>query len=177
MPVTRHIVPRLSIACQVLCLLTMGVMAGFFWTYTINVNLAMLEMDGPTYATVQSAFNRNVRHPMFFAFFFGPMPLTLAALASGWAHRRRTWWRLLALAGLGYALGIVAFTKAINLPLNHLTESWSPEAMPLNWAATRDAWNVANNWRTAISASVFVLALLAFGLRLQGVQPDRRAAP
>jgi uncharacterized membrane protein len=90
MPVTRHILPRLSIACQALCLLAMGIMAGFFWTYTINVNLAMLEVDGPTYATVQSAFNRNVRHPMFFAFFFGPMPLALAALASGWAHRRRT---------------------------------------------------------------------------------------
>jgi anti-sigma-K factor RskA len=69
------------------------------------------------------------------------------------------------------------FTKVINLPLNHLTESWSPEAMPLNWAATRDAWNQANNWRAAISASVFVLALLAFGLRLQSVQPDHRAAP
>ncbi|MEZ5702419.1 MAG: hypothetical protein R3E42_11505 [Burkholderiaceae bacterium] len=53
----------LSLGCQALSLLAMGIMAGFFWTYSINVNLAMLEMDGPVYATVQSAFNRHVRHP------------------------------------------------------------------------------------------------------------------
>ncbi len=37
-------------------------MAGFFWTYSDNVNLAMLQVDGATYATVQSLFNMNVRH-------------------------------------------------------------------------------------------------------------------
>ncbi len=42
-----------------------GIMAGFFYTYTFNVNLAMLEVDGSTYAVVQSLFNENVRHPMF----------------------------------------------------------------------------------------------------------------
>lgn len=47
-------------------------MAGFFATYSANVNLATLELNGPTYAQVQSAFNRNVRHAGFFACFFGP---------------------------------------------------------------------------------------------------------
>ena len=157
----------LSLSCQVLSLLTMGIMAGFFWTYSINVNLAMLEMDGPVYATVQSAFNRNVRHPTFFAFFFGPAPLALAAMATSWAQRQTTWWRLLGLAALGYALGIVWFTKAINLPLNYATESWSPDALPLDWAATREAWNRANDWRAIASGAIFALATLAFGLRLR----------
>jgi hypothetical protein len=31
-----------------------GIMAGFFWAYTFNVNLAMLEVSGQTYAIVQS---------------------------------------------------------------------------------------------------------------------------
>lgn len=55
-----------------LAVLWLGLMAGFFGTYSANVNLAMLQMDGATYATVQSAFNRNVRHALFFALFFGP---------------------------------------------------------------------------------------------------------
>ena len=156
----------LSLACQAACLFALGIMAGFFWTYSINVNLAMLEMDGPVYATVQSAFNRNVRHPLFFAFFFGPIPLALLTLLSSWAQRRRLWWWLLALAGVAYALGIVWFTRAVNLPLNYLTESWSPNALPVDWTATRDAWNRANDWRTMTSCAVFALAALAFALRL-----------
>ncbi|MEZ5705035.1 MAG: DUF1772 domain-containing protein [Burkholderiaceae bacterium] len=165
----------LSLGCQALSLLAMGIMAGFFWTYSINVNLAMLEMDGPVYATVQSAFNRHVRHPLFFAFFFGPAPLAFAAMATSWSQRQRTWWRLLGLAALGYALGIVWFTKAVNLPLNHTTESWSPSALPVDWAATRDAWNRANDWRAIASGALFVLATLAFGLRLHNPAPRSAA--
>ncbi len=48
-----------------LAVLWLGLMAGFFGTYSANVNLALLQMDGATYATVQSAFNRNVRHALF----------------------------------------------------------------------------------------------------------------
>lgn len=163
----NRLLPGFSITAQVLGLFATGIMAGFFWTYTINVNLAMLEMDGPVYATVQSAFNRNVRHPLFFAFFFGPVPLVLAALLSSWSQRRKAWWWALAIVGVGYALGIVWLTRAINLPLNALTESWSPQALPQDWAETRNAWNHANLWRAIISSAVFALSLLAFGLRLQ----------
>ena len=40
-----------------------------------------------------------------------------------------------------YALGIVLFTRQVNLPLNHLTESWTPATLPADWAGVRDAWN------------------------------------
>ena len=52
-------------------IIVFGLMAGFFGTYTFNVNLAMLKVDGPTYATVQSLFNQHVRHAGFFSIFFG----------------------------------------------------------------------------------------------------------
>jgi uncharacterized membrane protein len=157
----------ISFTCQVLSLFAMGIMAGFFWTYSINVNLAMLEMDGPTYAVVQSAFNRNVRHPLFFAFFFGPLPLVLAACLSDWAQWQRLWWWFSVIAGVGYAAGIVWFTREVNLPLNAITESWNPSALPPDWAQTRADWNRANDRRTVISSAVFALSLLAFGLRLR----------
>jgi len=54
----------LPLALHALAVAAFGVMAGFFWTYSANVNLAMLTVDGATYATVQSAFNRHVRHAL-----------------------------------------------------------------------------------------------------------------
>lgn len=161
----------------VLAVFSLGVMAGFFATYTGNVNPATLELDGTTYARVQSALNRNVRHALFFAFFFGPPLLCLLALAEGWRERPGWWW-LVGFIGLGYALGVVVFTREVNLPLNRLTESWTPATLPADWTATRDAWNMANAWRSAWTLLLFALALGALTWRatqLQGT-PARRAS-
>jgi uncharacterized membrane protein len=157
---------RLSLATQLLTVLTLGLMAGFFGTYSANVNFATLELDGPTYAVVQSAFNRNVRHELFFACFFGPIPLGLIALASGWHQRRLAWWWMTAATVLAYALGIVGFTREVNLPLNQLTESWTPATLPADWAAVRDAWNRANLWRAGFSLGLFALGLASLSMRL-----------
>lgn len=157
---------RVSIGSQWLSVLTLGLMAGFFATYSVNVNLATQELDGPTYALVQSAFNRHVRHALFFAVFFGPVPLSLLALIAGWAPQQR-WWRLTTLVLLAYALGIVVFTREVNLPLNHLTESWSAATLPADWHHTRDAWNRANAWRSGLGLGLFVAALLALSWRLR----------
>ena len=162
-----HLTDRLSLTAQLLTVLLLGLMAGFFATYSANVNLATLELDGPTYAQVQSAFNRNVRHAGFFACFFGPLPLGLLALASAWADRRQGWWRLLALTVLAYALGIVLFTRQVNLPLNYLTESWTATTVPADWAAVRAAWNQANLWRSGLSGMLFVGGLVTVVMRLQ----------
>ena len=168
----RH---TMSWASLVLAVFSLGLMAGFFATYSGNVNLATLELDGATYARVQSAFNRHVRHAVFFALFFGPPLLCVLALAEGW-RQRPGWWWLVGFIGLGYALGIVVFTREVNLPLNRLTESWTAATLPADWAATRDAWNLANAWRAAWSLLLFALALLAlvWRARLSGEAPPRR---
>jgi uncharacterized membrane protein len=161
---------RLSWATQVLTVFTLGLMAGFFGTYSANVNLATLELDGPTYALVQSAFNRNVRHALFFCVFFGPLPLGLLTLGCAWGSRRCAWWRAHAVILVAYALGVVLFTRAVNLPLNHLTESWTPATLPEDWQAVREAWNRANNWRALLCTALFGLGLLSLARR-----PDRGA--
>ncbi len=159
----------------VLAVFSLGIMAGFFATYTGNVNLATRELDGPTYALVQSAFNRHVRHALFFAFFFGPAVLCLLALASAWRERPGWWW-LVGFIGLSYVLGIVVFTREVNLPLNRLTESWTPATLPADWAATRDAWNLANAWRAGWSALLFALGLAALTWRAVSVPSALRGS-
>lgn len=165
---------RLSWAAHGLAVLLLGLMAGFFATYSGNVNLATATLDGPTYALVQSAFNRHVRHAGFFVCFFGPPLCCLLALLAGLRHRPGWWW-LLAAVGLAYALGIVLFTREVNLPLNRLTESWTADTLPADWAATRDAWNQANLWRALCSLVLFALGLLSLVGR--AAQPGARTVP
>jgi uncharacterized membrane protein len=160
---------RVSWAALVAAVFSLGIMAGFFGTYTGNVNLATQELDGPTYALVQSAFNRNVRHALFFGFFFGPPLWCMLTLLGSWRTRPAWWWLSLCI-GLGYALGIVFFTQQVNLPLNQLTESWTPATLPADWGATRDAWNLANAWRAGWSALLFALSLAALVWRARRSQ-------
>lgn len=160
-PATASIAPTSVTALipHALAVLWLGLMAGFFGTYSANVNLAMLQMDGSTYATVQSAFNQNVRHTLFFSLFFGPPVWCALALLTAWREHRVAWWRVLGLVGVAYLLGIVFFTQQVNLPLNYTTEAWNPKALPAHWMQVRDQWNAANLWRTLLSLTTFAVAL------------------
>ena len=175
MPATAFLHSRsaIAVAPHFLAVIWLGLMAGFFGTYSGNVNQAMLQMDGATYATVQSALNRNVRHSLFFALFFGPPIWCALALATGWARRREGWWPTLAAVLLAYLLGIVFFTQQVNLPLNATTEAWNPQVLPADWAQVRTRWNAANLWRALLSLAAFMAALATLVWRLTPPRADR----
>jgi len=151
-----------------------GIMAGFFWTYTFNVNVAMLQVDGETYATVQSLLNQNVRHLMFFSFFFGGGAFSVLALLSNWRHWRSPSFLLLAIACVVYIGGVIVFTSQVNLPLNYYTESWDPQNLPTDWAMIRTQWNQANAIRVGTAGLAFVLSLCSL---LLNTSPTRSTSP
>ncbi len=132
-----------------------------------------------TYATVQSLFNRNVRHAAFFALFFGGTVLPLLAALANLRHwRAPTFWLLLA-ATLAYGLGVVVFTHEVNLPLNAYTESWRPDQLPADWTMTREQWNAANTARvwmacTALALSLGALVLRASGVGVRALEPNKK---
>lgn len=159
---TKEFVELGTIAIAVVVL---GIMAGFFWTYTFNVNLAMQQVDAETYAIVQSLFNQNVRHPMFFVFFFGGGFFPVIALLSNLRHRKKLLFWLLVLTAVVYILGVIVFTQRVNLPLNDYTESWQPASVPNDWMDIRDQWNAANALRVGTSFLAFILSVLALVLR------------
>lgn len=142
-------------------ILALGVMAGFFWTYSFNVAVAVENLDADTYAEVQSLFNVHVRHGMFFSFFFGAAVCSLLAGFVSFICALRTRALLQITAGLIYLLAVVVLTRQVNLPLNAETESWLIGAVPAHWQETRAAWNQANDWRTAASLLAFALSILA----------------
>ncbi|MFK7801412.1 MAG: DUF1772 domain-containing protein [Anaerolineae bacterium] len=145
--------------------LVFGIMAGFFWTYTFNVNFAMLETNAETYATVQSLFNQNVRHAYFFAFFFGGGAFPLIALAINWKHWKSVSFWLIAAAAVVYIFGVIAYTSSVNLPLNAITEAWDPQNVPAGWELIREQWNAANAFRVWTSGGAFTLGLMALVIR------------
>jgi uncharacterized membrane protein len=145
--------------------LVFGIMAGFFWTYTFNVSPALLQVDGSTYAVVQSLLNRSARHFAFFTFFFGGGVFGALALWLNFRHRRDVSFWLLAAATVIYILGIILYTRVVNLPLNYYTESWDALRLPADWEATRESWNDANAFRVVASFLAFILGLIALVLR------------
>ena len=155
-------IENISIATATIAL---GIMAGFFWTYTFNVNLAMLNVDGKTYAEIQSLFNENVRHFMFFVFFFGAGGLSLLAAAINYKHRKHSSFWLILIAAIVYIFGIIVFTAQVNLPLNFITESWDPSDLPEDWEVVRNSWNQANAIRVGTSFTAFVLGMCALCVR------------
>lgn len=158
-----HLKAQLSL--HVLAIVALGVMAGFFSTYSANVKLAMLQVDGATYATVQSAFNRDVRHVLFFVVFFSPPLLCALTAFAAWSARKQGWFWCMLIAAIVYALGIIVFTQQVNLPLNAYTESWNPNALTADWPRVREQWNAANLLRSVVSMGAFLLAVLALAWR------------
>jgi uncharacterized membrane protein len=154
----------LSHVAQYASVLFLGLIAGFFLTYSINVSRGLLQFDGQTYAAAQSALNRSVRHSTFFTLFFGPAILCTLSLVDGWRDRPLWWW-LMALCSVGYSLGIILFTHEVNLPLNALTESWTPSTVPQHWSGVRNAWNRANDWRSGCSVVLLALSLASIAVR------------
>ena len=175
-PSPAHPASLLENIAMALATLVFGIMAGFFWAYTFNVNLAMLELDGATYATVQSLFNENVRHSMFFTFFFGGGIFSAVALVINWKHWKSPSFMMLALAFIVYVLGIIIFTAQVNLPLNAYTESWDPLNLPTDWSQVRNQWNTANAIRVGTAGLAFILGLAALITRASTRQNHLRVS-
>lgn len=152
---SRHTALRRA---QWLALLPLGLMAGFFFAFAIDVGPAMAQLDAATYVTTQQAINRVVRNAGFGAAFFGAalLPWTVAALAL-WAGARRhaLGWAAVALA---YGVAVVGVTSGINVPINEALAGWNPQQPPPDWQAVRARWNQANAWRAWAALAVFAAA-------------------
>ena len=145
-------------SCLAVALL--GLMAGFFFAFSIDVAPAMTRLDAAAYITTQQWINQVVRNIPFALAYFGAAGIALVPAALALARGRRG----LALAWL--ALGLVYFgavfwvTRSINIPINNAVATWNPLAPPADWALLRDRWNEANLWRAVASAGCFFGAIV-----------------
>ena len=142
----------------------LGLMAGFFFAFAIDVAPAMARLDASNYVTTQQWINSVVRNLPFAIAYFGAA--IIAFMPAGIAASRSR--RVLALAwgavGLIYLGAVFLITRNINVPINEALALWDPRAPPADWAAARDRWNEANLWRAVASACCFCTAVVLTAL-------------
>jgi uncharacterized membrane protein len=155
----------------VLATALLGLMAGFFFAFWVDVAPAMANLDAPGYISAQQWINKVVRNlPFGIAYFgstfFAAVPVLFAAASRRWSVAAM--WAVLAAV---YFAGVFWFTRQVNIPINEAVAMWNPSFAPADWAALRDTWNLANAQRTAVAVGCFVaaLVLMAFPPRNRGL--------
>lgn len=141
-----------------LALVLLGLMAGFFFAFAVDVAPAMAQLDAAGYITTQQHINRVVRNALFGGIYFGSALLPwLAAGAALWAgqHHRALGWALVALV---YGAAVFWLTRRVNVPINDALATWLPQQPPADWQVVRDRWNAANAVRAWASAACFAAA-------------------
>lgn len=161
-----------AIALQAAATALLGLMAGFFFAFAVDVAPALRELDGPAYTAAQQAINRVVRNAVFGGVYFGSVLLPLAAAVAWYCAGERASghaWLALSLAYIG---AVFVLTSEVNVPINNAMALWDPAAPPAGWQHQRDRWNDANLVRSIASALCFGAALLVPLLRARSARPS-----
>ncbi|MGC1173523.1 DUF1772 domain-containing protein [Polaromonas sp.] len=151
---------QITLAVEVLATCLLGIMAGFFFAFAVDVAPAMANLDASGYITTQQWINRVVRNATFGGIYFGSVLLPFAAAAVVfWCGRRKAGvvWLLIAFT---YFVAVFWVTRTVNVPINNELASWQPALPPGNWQAARDTWNQSNFARTVASLACFVASVV-----------------
>lgn len=151
---------RVATGLQLLTVMLLGLMAGFFFAFAVDVAPAMAQLDAASYISTQQWINKVVRNALFGGVYFGsawlPFGVVLAWLLAGQGRRALLW----AGVALLYFAAVFWLTRSINIPINDAMAQWSAIAPPADWQLLRERWNEANAWRAAASALCFAASLL-----------------
>ena len=149
-----------SLVTQCLAAGLLGLMAGFFFAFAIDVVPAMAQLDATTYVVTQQWINRVVRNAAFGSVYFGSAALPFVAAAVVWSaggRKSAVAWLLVALAYFGAVFWI---TRTVNVPINNELAGWNAASPPATWQQARDAWNEANLVRSVAAIVCFACALV-----------------
>ena len=117
-------------ATEWLALVLLGLMAGFFFAFAVDVAPAMAQLNAHAYITTQQWINRVVRNALFGAVYFGsalaPWIAAGVALRAGERARALVW----ALIAVAYGLAVFWLTRTVNVPINDALADWRPDQPP-----------------------------------------------
>lgn len=142
------------LAIRIAALLSLGIMAGFFFTFSNPVMPALQQLDAELFIPAFNSINIVVRNDLFFIAFFFP----LAALAGAVLIDREN--RMLWLTALAIYAFVIIQTRMVNVPINEYFKTLAG-APPPGWQNLRDRWAISNMLRTLLTTLSFLLALYA----------------
>jgi uncharacterized membrane protein len=140
-----------------------GLLAGFFFAYSVSVVLALETLSSSEYTTVMQEINEKVLNALFGVVFFGAVAVPIGGVAVLVLHRDwQTSYGQLYLAGtVLYLVGTFFVTAWAHIPRNEYIATWSPVSPPEEWAAVRANWTRWNHVRTTAAVASFALYLAA----------------
>ncbi|MGO1070498.1 anthrone oxygenase family protein [Lysobacter sp. CA199] len=139
-----------------------GLMAGFFYGFSICVMPALAQRPAPEAAAAMQSINRVVLNAWFLPVFLGTalwsIVLAVAAFIDGFTPTA-------ALIGAGaamYCLGTFAVTMRFNVPMNNALAAASAQdpAIAAHWRAYSNDWTRWNHVR-AVAALIAMLCFVA----------------
>jgi uncharacterized membrane protein len=152
---------RAASLVQVLAVSLLGLMAGFFFAFAVDVAPAMRSLDAHGYITTQQAINQAVRNLPFALAYFGAAVLPAMCAGLLWLSGRKTDAVIWSVIALIYVLGVFVLTREVNIPINNALALWNPSAPPSDWARARDHWNEANLQRCVAACVAFFASVAA----------------
>ncbi|WP_435157023.1 DUF1772 domain-containing protein [Haladaptatus sp. DFWS20] len=146
-----------------------GLMAGFFFAFSVSVVLALETLSASAYTTVMQEINERVLNVVFGIVFFGAVVVPVgSAVVVVFQGDWTTQFGQLFLAGVGvYLLGTFGVTMRIHIPMNETIATWSPSSPPDEWATVRSRWARWNHIRTIaafVSFALYLSAIASLGM-------------
>lgn len=159
----------LRAATLVAATVTMGLLAGLFWAFSVAVMPGLRRVDARTFVEVMQRINAAIVNPWFLVVFLGTPVLTIAAAALHLGADQRA---VLPWIVAGFVLSLVAFAITIgrNISLNNALAAAGPPEASADLAAVRERFEAAwVRWNASRAlASTAALALLSWALVIYG---------
>lgn len=139
-----------------------GLMAGFFFSYTVSVSLGLGKLGDNEFLNAMKQINREVQNPIFFTSFFGALILLSVAC---FLNHNKPYFMFLLIATFFYLLGVLLVTVFVNVPLNNKLELFDITlSTEITVKQMRNAfekrWNFWNNIRTISSILSLLFVIL-----------------
>ena len=151
----------------IVAIVSTGLMAGIFFTWTNAVKPGIGTLDDMTYMKAFQAMNRLILNPLFYIVFILPVLSIAISTYMSFGSTKEYVFELLLTATLIYCLGVFLVTIAGNIPLNELLEHTDLEKISqIELSDLRGKietkWNSFNLVRTISSFIAFVLLVISF---------------
>ena len=149
----------------IVAILSTGLMAGIFFTWTNAVKPGIGTLDDMTYMKAFQAMNRLILNRLFYIVFILPVLTISISTYMSFGSTKLYVFELFLLSTLLYVLGVFLITILGNIPLNELLENTDLEKISLTELSDlrgkiENKWNNFNLIRTVSSFISFLLLVI-----------------
>jgi uncharacterized membrane protein len=157
-------VERVLFVLTLLSALGAGLMAGFFFAFSVCVMTALGRQPPAAGISAMQSINVVVLNPWFFAAFFGTAAASIVLVVFALIRWSEPGALFLFMGSLVYLIGGILVTIVFNVPLNNRLAAVNPDSSEgaTMWPRYLSDWTAWNHVRTVAclaAAAAFILAL------------------